>query len=123
MGKTWGEAGLEWKAAEWRRHVMFRHLLDTQIEMSPLQLEIRVWSYRQESGKHTSVESVICRWWLRLSERVCGEEKSLLFRHLGVKKRQRSCKGAQEREKRVFSWRLTILNAHEQSGKKMRMKN
>lgn len=46
MGKAWRKAGLEWKVGELRRQAMLRH----HTEMSPMQFEVKVWSYRQKSG-------------------------------------------------------------------------
>lgn len=39
-----GKADGEWKFEEIREHVMFIYLLDTQMEISPMQLEMQVWS-------------------------------------------------------------------------------
>lgn len=46
MGKAWRKAGLEWKVGDLRRQAMLRY----HTEMSPMQLEVKVWSYRQKSG-------------------------------------------------------------------------
>ena len=46
MGKAWRKAGLAWKIGDLRRQAMLRY----HMEMSPMQLEVNVWHYRQKSG-------------------------------------------------------------------------
>ena len=58
---------------------MFSYLLDTQMEMLPLQLEIHAWSYRQEAGQTCKCGVSNLEMMIK-ALRVCGEEKSLLFR-------------------------------------------
>lgn len=55
MGKAWRKAGLEWKVGELRRQAMLRQ----HTEMSPMQLEVKVWSTGRSQGRHKRVQSVV----------------------------------------------------------------